>query len=881
VRDADLLAEIAAAPHDAAPYLVYADAYLGHGDPRGELVVVQHALETAGAGAICLQRREAELLDEHLEAWLGPIGEHRDSLIVRWRRGFLAGARVRLRKAAADVAPLRALLDVPEAAAALVELYLGPNKAAAASCQPLLDELCARRPPALRRLHVGDGPLDEVWAVPSVEVDLDALAPLPLAALTVQASSITLRGRALPRLRELALRAPGLAPARLAEAGAWPALESLSLWCAAPGPLSRWLDPARFPRLRSLALDGAADADAVAAELRRLPIARQLDSIAITGGTLTEWGALALATLPGAVRLDLRRNNIGRSACAELARRPGALVEPQAGNVDPFTDPAALRSLRAALDRSAAEIWTRELGSGGDPDRAVVARYELGDARWSERKRLELVRTLPPGSAREVCLGLERRWRADLAPELRSDGQTVYRKLGEVCAQLGELDAAEAWQWRAHEHARWYGWGRDRDHLAEIAALRLRQDAVDEAIPLLDQLAASTEATRRARRSGLVLSIGFAELARGRLARAERVCRRANEIADATLATSETERAALAALLWARHDVESIARGAWLFAVRRRQLDPNARTDSDLHGPPPTEATAAAAARRTLAAFERFADAGGIALACALLGELAERGNQLAQAAGWIERALAAAPAGAAGALARAIAYGIRGRIALGRGELERARGDAREALAIHRAELHRLGEALQLLALADLELVAGRLDEAEERAGEALAQLTADAEFPAAAAAHLRLGQIAQLRRRRADAERRLRTAIACAERDRYLRERPARAPVPASGAPARPSAGLDPPAPPPPRELEVIGRAELWLAVLHGQDCRLPEAYRLLGRARARLHAGSPHAVELLATATAIVGRFAGSKLPLPDARSGGARAMRGLLA
>ncbi len=866
MRHADFLAEIAAAPHDAAPYLVYADALLSHGDPRGELVAVQHALETAGAGAIHLVRREAELLDQHLEAWLGPICDRRDRLIVRWRRGFLAGARVRLRKPAADVAPLRALLDAPEAAA-LLELYLGPNDAEAGSCQPLLDELAARRPPGLRRLHVGDAPIDETWAMPSIELDLGALPPR-LEALAVQASSIALRGRAPAQLRELALRSPGLGPVRMIDAGAWPALEALSLWCAAPRPLAQWLDPARFPRLRTLALDGVADGDAVAAELRGLPIARQLEAIAITGSTVTEWGALALASLPGPARLDLRRNNLGREASARLAGRAGVLVEPQAGNVEPFTDQAALRRLRGALDRSATEIWTRELGSGGDPDRALAARYELGDPRWGERKRLELIRTLPPRAAREVCERLERRWRADLAPELCGDGRALYRKLGEACAQLGELDAAERWLWRVHQHARWYGDGADREHLAEIATLRLRQDAVDAALPLLDHLAASTEATRRARRSGVVLSIGFAELARGRLARAEQVCRRANEIADETLTTSETERAALAAMLWARHDVESVARAAWLFAVRRRQLDPAARADADLRGFAPSEDAAARAVRRSLAAFERHADASGIALACALLGELEERRNRGGRAGGWIERALAAAPAGAG--LARAIAYGVRARVALGRGELARARADAGEALAIFRAELHRLGEALQLLALADVAIAAGRLDDAEERAGEALAQLLADAEFPAAAAAHLRLGQIAQLRRRRADAERRLRTAIACAERDRYLRERPARAPTRGAGVPV-----------PPPREVEVVGRAELWLAVLHGQDCRLHEAYRLLGRARARFHDGGAQAAELLAVATAILGRFAGSRLPLPPAHSASARAMHGLLA
>jgi uncharacterized protein (TIGR02996 family) len=406
VHDADFLAEIGAAPHDAAPHLVYADALLRRGDPRGELVVVQHALEGAGAGAIHLSRREAELLDEHLEAWLGPAAAHRDSLIVRWRRGFLAGARVRLRQAAADVRPLRALLGAPEAAAALAELHLGPNKPEAASCQPLLDELGAHEARGLRRLHVGDGPIEDVWAAPSIELELDRLAARPLEALVVQAGSIELRGRAAPRLRELVLRSPALVPAQLLRVGAWPALESLSLWCAAPGPLADWLSPARFPRLRALALDGAANADALAAELRRLPIARQLEAIAITGGTLTEWGALALATMPRPPRLDLRRNNIAREACDALARRPGVTVMPQAGNVEPFTDRAALCRFRNWLDRSATEVWTRELGRGGDPDRALAAHYERGCAHWAEPRRLDLARTLKPGAARAVYLEL-------------------------------------------------------------------------------------------------------------------------------------------------------------------------------------------------------------------------------------------------------------------------------------------------------------------------------------------------------------------------------------------------------------------------------------------------------------------------------------------
>ena len=47
MSDAGFLAEIAAAPDDPAPYLIYSDALQLRGDPRGDLISIQHALETA------------------------------------------------------------------------------------------------------------------------------------------------------------------------------------------------------------------------------------------------------------------------------------------------------------------------------------------------------------------------------------------------------------------------------------------------------------------------------------------------------------------------------------------------------------------------------------------------------------------------------------------------------------------------------------------------------------------------------------------------------------------------------------------------------------------------------------------------------------------
>ena len=76
MHDVDLLREIAAAPESAAPYLVYADTLLQRGDPRGELIIVQHALETADVfETVELRRREAALFEEHLDEWLGDLAQ--------------------------------------------------------------------------------------------------------------------------------------------------------------------------------------------------------------------------------------------------------------------------------------------------------------------------------------------------------------------------------------------------------------------------------------------------------------------------------------------------------------------------------------------------------------------------------------------------------------------------------------------------------------------------------------------------------------------------------------------------------------------------------------------------------------------------------------
>jgi uncharacterized protein (TIGR02996 family) len=91
-------------PDEVAHYAAYADYLTEQGDPRGEFISVQLALEDPGRiwERDALAAREKELLDEHERAWLGGLAPHLldvaldrvSELTHRWRRGFLASLSV-------------------------------------------------------------------------------------------------------------------------------------------------------------------------------------------------------------------------------------------------------------------------------------------------------------------------------------------------------------------------------------------------------------------------------------------------------------------------------------------------------------------------------------------------------------------------------------------------------------------------------------------------------------------------------------------------------------------------------------------------------------------------------------------------------------------
>src|SRR6476619_4274739 len=86
---------ILAGEDDEQAMLVYGDWLQSKGDPRGALMSVQHALETAeGERRGILLSREKELLESHRHALLRQFADYnrypeQPLLTLRWRRGFV------------------------------------------------------------------------------------------------------------------------------------------------------------------------------------------------------------------------------------------------------------------------------------------------------------------------------------------------------------------------------------------------------------------------------------------------------------------------------------------------------------------------------------------------------------------------------------------------------------------------------------------------------------------------------------------------------------------------------------------------------------------------------------------------------------------------
>ncbi|MEM9487628.1 MAG: TIGR02996 domain-containing protein [Myxococcota bacterium] len=330
-------------PDDIDHYLVYSDWLLSQGDPRGELIAVQHALLSQPAADPRrreLERKEYTLLAKHRRQLWGALGEQvvdidtqnyaADLFAADWYLGFIRTARLELLDFA--LPSLAGIMDeflALDATALLRELTIvEQGQRDAASYGELLTALGERAPTTLHSLSCGDP--DDWDRIPRLALPASPrLAGLRHLALCADEVSIDLdepesAGSGLAAAVESLQLTAARDLDRLAETLArvrWPALRQLSL-CGSrdalryhqlqfpAGVLGPVLTGASTPALSALTIHGSEDTDHLCQVIATSPLGARLRHLDLSYGTMSATGVQALLSgdLSGLDTLSVSNN---------------------------------------------------------------------------------------------------------------------------------------------------------------------------------------------------------------------------------------------------------------------------------------------------------------------------------------------------------------------------------------------------------------------------------------------------------------------------------------------------------------------------------------------------------------------------------------------
>jgi hypothetical protein len=297
---------------EAACVLGDALQLLGH--PRGALIAIQTARE-ARPDDPELAAQEARLFEEHgavlvgaLAPHIGTRGAHHDRVLeLAWRRGFIERARIDGYFDRGESEEVLATLFRHPSGRFLRELEIGCHHAGDQDNTLMAALIVSADPaPPLRRLFLGDfddTQVDQIDISRAPLGDVSGLGqryPLLEDVILKGMGSVGLGSLALPRAKRFAIRTSTLQRATLDAVvrATWPALEDLELWfgdeyygadCTADDmpALLRLAAPA----LRTLRLMNAPFTDELVPHLVSAPLARTLEVLDLSLGTLTGAGA--------------------------------------------------------------------------------------------------------------------------------------------------------------------------------------------------------------------------------------------------------------------------------------------------------------------------------------------------------------------------------------------------------------------------------------------------------------------------------------------------------------------------------------------------------------------------------------------------------------
>jgi uncharacterized protein (TIGR02996 family) len=315
-------------PYDTTAYSVYADWLQDQGDPRGELIALQLAKKDKAAKA---------LIAKHEDYFLGPLADHvktydgEDTDAFTWKFGFIHAVRLSHDHysneeweggLAKDV--LGPLLDHPSGRFLAELTFVFNNDPNEDDLQDLIDVLAKKAPPTVRKLHFGDydyagpasdtatgnteiswysiGNLAKLWkAVPKLRT---LITQCGSSESTISNVGMKLGTLELPELRRAEFRTGGLEKpnAKAIAAGQFPAIEHLEIWYgddsyggnASIKHVQPLLDRTDLPNLRYLGLKNALFTDTMIEPLAKSRLTKQLTTLDLSMGCLTDEGAQAI-----------------------------------------------------------------------------------------------------------------------------------------------------------------------------------------------------------------------------------------------------------------------------------------------------------------------------------------------------------------------------------------------------------------------------------------------------------------------------------------------------------------------------------------------------------------------------------------------------------
>ncbi|MDQ3337113.1 MAG: WGR domain-containing protein [Myxococcota bacterium] len=388
-----LAKQIDANPDDEGAWAVYADWLQGQGDPRGELGVVQERLRASPKDKALLSA-EKKLLKDHAEAIVGNLAPYmkkkghipgvltkpdlepdfRQSMegtpTVRalWRSGYFqqifvghpgfdgfggGGDDDEGGGGGAEEIEMEDLITnvlSNPASRFLSSLRLGlPNNPedGEADYETVLKKIAKHEAlTRLRTLYIGDVTQEEAECSWVNIGDVSKLYPQlkHLRHLTIRGSNDLKLGKIdLPDLRSLTIITGGLDKKNVAAIAAakWPKLERLELWFGTDNyggnckvkDVAPILAGKAFPKLKHLGLRNCDFIDELAAAVPGSPIMKQIESLDLSKGTMTDDGVKKLvegkASLAHLRRLDLSDNYIGKASTMAATITNAVRTRPQ------------------------------------------------------------------------------------------------------------------------------------------------------------------------------------------------------------------------------------------------------------------------------------------------------------------------------------------------------------------------------------------------------------------------------------------------------------------------------------------------------------------------------------------------------------------------